>query len=69
MKDFLLSVKANFQEATVSFNSDFEEILLILNLQQKRYELDTKMVFDILSRMKREHEQRIWAIENGNGEQ
>jgi len=53
----------------MSFNSDYNEILLILDLWEKRQQEDLKIIKEILARMKNEHEQRLWVIQQNGDSQ
>lgn len=47
----------------MSFNADYNEILLLLHLQEARVEQDFKIIRMCLERMKQQYEQRIQTIE------
>jgi hypothetical protein len=50
-----------------SFNADYEEILLLLHLQETRVQQDYKVIREILERMKNAYTQQIQQI-NENGD-
>ena len=50
----------------MSFDSDYNEIILLLHLQEARLQQDYKVIRECLGRMKKQYEQRIQTVgENG----
>ena len=51
-----------------SFNADYNEILLLLHLQESRQQQDYKIIREALDRMKKTYEQHVQTIaDDGNG--
>lgn len=48
----------------MSFDSDYNEILLLLHLQEARLQQDYKIIRDILERMRRAYHQNIQTVED-----
>lgn len=52
----------------MSFDSDYNEIIIILHLQETRLQQDFKIIREILDRMRKDYHQRVQLVsDNSNG--
>ncbi|MCX6672033.1 MAG: hypothetical protein NTX92_08960 [Euryarchaeota archaeon] len=51
-----------------SFNVDYEEILMLLQLNEQRQQHDYKIIREILGRLKLKYEQRSQEVGSSNGD-
>jgi len=50
------------------FNVDYDEILMLLQLNEQRQQHDYKIIREILDRLKPKYEQRSQEVDNSNGD-
>lgn len=53
----------------MSFNSDYNEVQLLLHITEVTVTQNCKMIREILDRMKKQYEQRVWEVQqDGDGD-